>query len=52
MRALPLRRRGKRRGQALVEFALVFPIFLMVLFSIIAFGLYIFYNQQLANAAR
>ena len=42
----------RRRGQALVEFALVFPLFLLVLFSIIAFGLYVFYNQQLANAAR
>lgn len=41
-----------RRGQALVEFALVFPMFLMLLFSIISFGLYIFYNQQLTNAAR
>ena len=40
------------RGQALVEFALVFPLFLLVLFSVISFGLYIFYNQQLANAAR
>jgi len=40
------------RGQALVEFALVFPFFLLVLFSVIAFGLYVFYNQQLANAAR
>jgi hypothetical protein len=51
----PLRttRTGRRpRGQALLEFALVFPIFLMVLFSVISFGLYIFYNQQLANAAR
>lgn len=45
----PLRRRS---GQALVEFALVLPLFLMVLFSIISFGLYVFYNQQLANAAR
>jgi hypothetical protein len=39
-------------GQALVEFTLVFPLFLLLLFSIISFGLYIFYNQQLANAAR
>jgi hypothetical protein len=31
---------------------LVFPLFLLLLFSIISFGLYIFYNQQLANAAR
>ena len=44
--------RGRSRGQALLEFAVVFPIFLMLLFSIITFGLYVFYNQQLANAAR
>ena len=40
------------RGQALAEFALIFPLFLLVLFSIIVFGLYVFYNQQLENAAR
>jgi hypothetical protein len=44
--------RSRDRGQALVEFALVFPLFLILLFSIITFGLYVFYNQQLANAAR
>ena len=44
--------RPVQRGQALVEFALVFPLFLLVLVSIITFGLYVFYNQQLANAAR
>jgi hypothetical protein len=42
----------RTRGQALAEFALVFPIFVLILFSIITFGLYIFYNQQLQNAAR
>jgi hypothetical protein len=41
-----------RRGQALTEFALVFPLFLLVLFSLIVMGLYVFYNQQLAGAAR
>ena len=41
-----------QRGQALTEFALVFPLFLFLLFSIISFGLYVFYNQQLTNAAR
>ena len=46
-----LTRRPVGRAQALVEFALVFPLFLLVLVSIITFGLYIFYNQQLANAA-
>ena len=39
-------------GQALVEFALVFPLFLLLLFSIIVFGLYVFYSQQLENGAR
>jgi hypothetical protein len=41
-----------RRGQALVEFALVFPLFMLLLMSIIVFGLFVFYNQQLENAAR
>lgn len=41
-----------RTGQALTEFALVFPMFLLVLFSLIVLGLYVFYNQQLANSAR
>jgi hypothetical protein len=40
------------RGQAVVEFALVFPIFLVLLFAVIVIGLVIFYQQQLANAAR
>lgn len=50
------RRRSQRTarsdGQALTEFALVFPLFLLVLFGLIVVGLYVFYNQQLANAAR
>jgi Flp pilus assembly protein TadG len=36
----------------LVEFALVFPIFIAILFTIIVIGLYVFYNQQLENAGR
>ena len=36
----------------MTEFVLVFPLFLLVLFSIISFGLYVFYNQQLESAAR
>jgi hypothetical protein len=52
---LRLRHRSARdlgRGQALVEFAFVFPIYMAVLMSIIMLGLYVFYNQQLENAAR
>lgn len=49
-----LRRRSRRqsRGQALVEFALAAPLFFMVLTGIIVLGIIVFYNQQLANAAR
>ncbi len=44
---------GQRpRGQALVEFALVFPLASLLIFGIITFGLYIFYQQQLTNVAR
>src|SRR6266516_7180285 len=48
----PSEHRFDGRGQALVEFALVFPLFVLLLMSIITFGLYVFYNQQLQNAAR
>src|SRR5262245_57361585 len=41
-----------RSGQALTEFVLVAPIFFAVLFAVITFGLYIFYSEQLASAAR
>lgn len=49
------RRVARRRppvGQALVETALVLPMFLMILFGIIGLGLGIFYHQQVTNAAR
>jgi TadE-like protein len=39
-------------GQALTEFALVFPIFVLVVFSIILLGLAIFYQTEVTNAAR
>lgn len=40
------------RGQALVEFALVFPLVALVVFGIIVLGLYVFYSQEITNAAR
>jgi len=40
------------RGQAIVELALVFPLFIMVFFGIIVLGIGVFYQQQLTNAAR
>ncbi|MBA2720878.1 MAG: pilus assembly protein [Chloroflexi bacterium] len=49
---IEVHRAGRSRGQALAEFALVFPIFFLLLMSIIVVGLYVFNNQQLENAAR
>jgi hypothetical protein len=46
------RQHSHSRGQALVEFALILPLFLMVLTGVIVFGVIVFYNQQLTNAAR
>ena len=43
---------GRSRGQALAEFALVFPIAMSIIFGIIVFGLWVFYQQQLTNVAR
>jgi Flp pilus assembly protein TadG len=45
-------RSRRARGQALVEFAFVAPIFLLLLFAIIDFGRYVYYVQILNNAAR
>jgi hypothetical protein len=45
------RRRHRTSAQALVEFALVFPLFMLLVLTLIVLGLYVFYNQQLANAA-
>jgi hypothetical protein len=47
-----VRVRNGARGQALTEFALVVPWFLLLLFSVIVLGLWVFYNQQLENAVR
>jgi len=55
MRNLILRRATRKsgsRGQALVEFALILPLFIMVLTGVIVLGIIVFYNQQLTNAAR
>jgi hypothetical protein len=46
-------RSGSRsRGQALVEFAMVAPLFFLLLFGIIEGGRFILYYQTLNNAAR
>jgi hypothetical protein len=49
----PTRRSDRgSRGQAMVELALVFPLFVMVFFGIIVLGIGLFYQQQVTNAAR
>jgi len=44
--------RPRSRGQALVEFALVLPVLLLMLFGIIDFGRAIYAYNTLANASR
>jgi hypothetical protein len=41
-----------RRGQVLVEFALVVPFAASAIFGIISLGLWVFYQQQATNVAR
>jgi len=43
---------GKPRGQALVEFALVFPIFVLLMVGIFDFGRVIWVNDTLSTASR
>lgn len=43
---------GTRRGQAITEFALVFPIFVLMLVGSIVIGMFLFYQAQVTNAAR
>lgn len=47
-----LHREPSKRGQALVELALVAPLFFMVLMGIVVIGIGVFYQQQMSNAAR
>jgi TadE-like protein len=44
------RRRG--RGQALVEFALVLPVFLLIIFGVVDFGRAVYGFNTIGNAAR
>jgi Flp pilus assembly protein TadG len=46
------KRRTRTRGQSLVEFALVVPVFLMIAFGIIDFGLAFDASIGITNAAR
>src|SRR6188768_107415 len=52
MRLLRRRDAASRRGQALVEFALVLPIFILLLVAIFDLGRAVFAYNTLTNAAR
>jgi Flp pilus assembly protein TadG len=45
-------RRERDRGQALVEFALVIPIFLLIVLGLFDLGRAVFYHTTLSNASR
>lgn len=46
------RHRERGRGQALVEFALIVPVFILVLVGILDLGRAVYYSSTLNNAAR
>ncbi len=50
-RTSPHRRRTRERGAAVVEFALVLPLFLALVFGIISYGWMLSYRQSISQAA-
>ncbi len=48
----PTRNRSGSRGQTLVEFALVVPVFLLMLFGVIDIGRFVYTDSVLSQAAR
>mgnify|MGYP000547232741 CR=1 FL=1 len=50
--ATPDHKRERGRGQALVEFAIVLPVFFLVVAGMFDFGLGIYSDLTLVNAAR
>jgi len=44
--------RERERGQSLVEFAIILPVFLLILFAILDFGRAVYAYHVVANAAR
>lgn len=47
----PSRRSDRERGAAMVEFALILPVFVALVFGIISFGYMLSYRQSLGQAA-
>jgi Flp pilus assembly protein TadG len=45
-------RQSRSRGQALVEFAIIFPVFMLILSGILDFGFLLYSRMTIINAAR
>ncbi len=43
---------GVTRGQAIVEFAIVFPVFILLVMMIVDFGRVVWYDNAISNGAR
>ena len=52
MRPLATTRGARSRGQALVEFALIFPLIVLILFGVMDLGRAIYAYNTIGNAAR
>ncbi|MBC8289375.1 MAG: pilus assembly protein [Planctomycetes bacterium] len=52
MKLLTVKKRNDRRGAAVVEMAMVLPIFMMVVLGIVEFGRAMMVGQMVTNAAR
>jgi Flp pilus assembly protein TadG len=50
--AIVAARRSGRRGQSLAEFALVLPVFLLILFGLLDLGALVFSDNVMSQAAR
>lgn len=50
--SLRIRRRHDQRGQGLVEFAVVLPVFLLAIFGLLDVGRLVYTNSALSQAAR
>ena len=48
----PSRTRDRSRGQGLVEFALILPVFLLIFFAIVQFGLIFWAQNTLTQVVR
>lgn len=51
-RSTSARRHKRRSGQALVEFALIFPVFLLIMLAIVDFGRAFYIQVAIQNGAR